>query len=243
MIVNLQTDGWEIIYHRAHALLAAQIAGHWNFDKQTYRLYETIAAIAHHDHLEKEWEEDQLTEAGAPLDFTLEKESPVEKLRNHADEALYQGRWVAMLISMHLCFLNQGKGEEDPEMADFLNVQRQRQAEWQAELEISQAEAEKAYTFMRWCDRLSLILSQRQIPAAGRKLEITNGPSGEPYSIYQLDSGDLSVTPWPFSCEKFTVKVDACYLSQLQFSSNDELTEALKEAPRKSLAWTLKKSD
>ncbi|PSR18656.1 DUF3891 domain-containing protein [filamentous cyanobacterium CCP3] len=242
MIVNLQTDGWEIIYHRAHALLAAQIAGHWDLDKQTYRLYETIAAIAHHDHLEKEWEDDQLTEAGAPLDFRLEKESPIEKLRQHADEALYQGRWVAMLISMHLCFLNQGKGEDDPEMADFLKEQRQRQAQWQAELEISPEEAEQAYTYMRWCDRLSLILSQRQIPAAGRKLEITNGPNGKSYSIYQLDSGDLSVIPWPFSCEKFTVKVDACYLSQLQFSSNDELTQALKEAPRKSLAWTLKKS-
>lgn len=243
MIVNLQTDGWEIIYHRAHALLAAQIAGQWDFDKQTYRLYETIAAIAHHDHLEKEWEEDQLTEAGAPLDFTLEKESPVEKLRKHADEALYQSRWVAMLISMHLCFLNQGKGETDPEIADFLKDQRQRQAEWQAELEISPKEAEKAYTYMRWCDRLSLILCQRQIPAAGRKLEITKGPSGETYNIYSLDSGDLSVTPWPFSCEKFTVQVDACYLSQLQFSSNDELTQALKEAPRKSLVWTLRKSD
>jgi hypothetical protein len=243
MIVNLQSDGWEIIYHRAHALLAAQIAGHWDFDKQTYRLYETIAAIAHHDHLEKEWEDDQLTEAGAPLDFTLEKESPLEKLRKHADEALYQGRWVAMLISMHLCFLNQGKGEDDPDMAQFLKEQQKRQAEWQAELEISQEEAEKAYTYMRWCDRLSLILSQRQIPVGGRKLEITSGPDGRTYRIYQLDSGDLSVTPWPFSCDKFVVKVDACYLSQLQFSSNDELTQALKKAPRKSLTWTLKKSN
>jgi Protein of unknown function (DUF3891) len=243
MIVNLQTDGWEIIYHRAHALLAAQIAGHWDFSKKTYRLYETIAAIAHHDHLEKEWEGNQLTEAGAPLDFTLDEESPVEKLQKHADEALYQGRWVAMLISMHLCFLNQAKGEEDPEIAGFLKEQRQRQAQWQAELEITKEDAEKAYTYMRWCDRLSLILSQRQIPVGGRKLEITSGPDDERYSIHELDSGDLCVTPWPFSCDKFTVMVDASYLSQLQFDSNDELTEALLEAPRKTLTWTLRKSD
>ena len=242
MIVNLQAEGWEIIYHRAHALLAAQIAGYWDFSKQTYRLYETIAAIAHQDHLEKEWQGNQLTEAGAPLDFTLDNESPVDKLRQHADEALYQGRWVAMLISMHLCFLNQGKGEDDAEMASFLKEQRQRQTQWQTELEITPEDAEAAYTYMRWCDRLSLILSQRQIPAGGRKLEITNGPDGERYSVYELDSGDLSVTPWPFSCEKFTVKVDASYLSQLQFSSNDELIQALKNAPRKSLSWTLKKS-
>ncbi len=245
MIVNLQTDGWEIIYHRAHALLAAQIAGHWDFSKKTYRLYETIAAIAHHDHLEKEWEGNQLTEAGAPRDFTLGKELPKgsshENLIQHADEALYQGRWVAMLISMHLCFLNQGKGEDDPHMASFLKEQRQRQAQWQAEFDITQEEAEKAYSFMQWCDRLSLILSQRQIPAGGRQLEITQGPDGERYSIYELDSGDLAVTPWPFSCDKFTVMVDACHLSQLKFTSDTALTKALVEAPRKTLSWTLKK--
>ena len=53
MIVNLQSQGWEVIYHRAHALLAAQIAGYWDVDQKSYRLYETIAAISHHDDLEK----------------------------------------------------------------------------------------------------------------------------------------------------------------------------------------------
>lgn len=238
MIVNLQPDGWEIIYHRAHALLAAQIAGHWDFSKQPYRLYETIAAISHHDHLEKEWEENQLTEAGAPLDFTLDDDTDLEKLRKHADDALYQGRWVAMLISMHLCFLNEGKDDKTPDLKAFLKEQRQRQAQWQDELGISPEEAESAYRYLRWCDRLSLILAQRQVPVGGRKLDITQGPDDQLYRIYCLDSGDLSVTPWPFSCDRFTVRVDACCLSQLQFASNDELRQALKEAPRKTLSWT-----
>ena len=38
MIVNLQSQGWEVIYHRAHALLAAQIAGYWDVDQKSYRL-------------------------------------------------------------------------------------------------------------------------------------------------------------------------------------------------------------
>ncbi|MEH2083331.1 MAG: DUF3891 family protein [Nostoc sp.] len=41
-------------------------------------LYETIAAISHHDDLEKEWEEDILTEAGAPKDFTLSTNAYVD---------------------------------------------------------------------------------------------------------------------------------------------------------------------
>jgi hypothetical protein len=238
MIVNLQAEGWEIIYHRSHALLAAQIAGHWDFSKKTYRLYETIAAIAHHDHLEKEWEEDQLTAAGAPLDFTLDRESPLEKLRNHANEALYQGRWVALLISMHLCWLNAEKAEQDKAMAAFIQEQRQRQAQWQQELGVSPEEAASAYRYLRWCDRLSLILAQRQVPVGGRQLDITHGPDDQLYRVYRLDSGHLGVTPWPFSCDKFTVAVDACYLSQLQFATNDELRAALADAPRETLTWT-----
>ncbi|PSN19432.1 DUF3891 domain-containing protein [filamentous cyanobacterium CCP5] len=240
MIVNLQANGWEIIYHRAHALLAAQIAGFWNFGEGNHRLYETIAAIAHHDDLEKEWEDDQLTKAGAPLDFSLERENSVDQLVRHAEEALYKGRWVAMLISMHLCFLNQGK-QEDPEIAVFLKDQRQRQAQWRDQLGIKKDRAERAYRFMRWCDRLSLILCQRQIPMGGRKLEITVGPDGQDYSIYQ-ESSQLHITPWPFAAKECEVTMDAVYLSQLQFKSNQELTQALKEAPRQVLSWTFTKA-
>lgn len=49
MIVNLIEEGWEVIYHRAHALLAAQIGGHWRKKDSPERLYETLAAISHQD--------------------------------------------------------------------------------------------------------------------------------------------------------------------------------------------------
>lgn len=77
MIVNATPNGWEVIYHRAHALLAAQLAGRWRCKDAPVRLYETITAISHHDDLEKEWEEDILTEAGAPKDFMLSSNADV----------------------------------------------------------------------------------------------------------------------------------------------------------------------
>jgi len=239
MIVNLQATGWEIIYHRAHALLAAQIAGYWNFDSTSYRLYETIAAISHHDDLEKEWEGDQLTEAGAPLDFTLKRDKSLEKMRHHVEDSLYRGRWVALLTSMHLCFLNRGEQGQDSDLADFITEQHQRQTQWRRELDITEDQAVTAYGFMRWCDRLSLILCQRQVPTAGRRLEITTGPNGKNYHIYQADSGELCVDPWPFTPNTFTVNVDACCLAQLQFESSDALKSALKTAPRELIFWTL----
>lgn len=239
MIVNLQENGWEIIYHQAHALLAAQLAGNWNRKKTPQRIYETVAAISHHDDLEKEWEGHQLTPAGAPLDFTLEHETSVEKLRRHVEESLYRGRWVALLISMHLCFLSQGMRDQDPEIAAFLDEQETLQAQWREELELSKEEAQSAYRFMRWCDRLSLILCQQEIPAGERELEITLGPDNTRYYIIQL--GDvLTVKPWPFNESSITVNVEACCLSQIKFDSNEELKTALKTAPRKILEWTFK---
>jgi hypothetical protein len=241
MIVNLQADGWEIIYHRAHALLAAQIAGAWYLENsQSPYAINTIAAISHHDDLEKEWEDDQLTPAGAPKDFTLDGQTSVKQLKKHIEDSLYRGRWVALLTSMHSCFLNQDA--ESFELAQFVEEQQDLQKQWRKELEISQKEAESAYQFMKWCDRLSLILCQRQIPDNQRDLEINQGADGKTYYVSQSPDGYLTVTPWCFTQEKFTVKVEASYLSQIEFADNQSLKKALKAAPRKYLEWTFANS-
>jgi len=239
MIINLQSSGWEVIYHRAHALLAAQIAGYWHANSSFCRTHETIAAISHHDDLERGWEDAEITEAGAPQDFTLENVTVVEDLYKHVDTALYRGRWVALLISMHLSFLTQAQREESTAIAEFLETQEQQQKQWREELEVSQKDAQRAYDFMRWCDRLSLILCQRKVPSAGRTLEITTGPEGKAYWIHQLDSGELTIDPWPFAPDALTLSIDTCHLTQLQFDSDSALRTALKSAPRQLVTWRL----
>ena len=122
MIVNHVAQGWEILYHRGHALLAAQIASHWHCDKQPQRIAETITAIAQHDDLEREWQGDHLTEAGAPLDFTLGTPNLgfVEPWRTLITDALGRGRWVVLLTTMHISFLNGNKRGEDANLDAFL---------------------------------------------------------------------------------------------------------------------------
>ncbi|MBD1937348.1 DUF3891 family protein [Microcoleus sp. FACHB-68] len=242
MIVNLVENGWEVIYHRAHALLAAQLAGQWKKSESPPRLYETIAAISHHDDLEREWEGNQLTEAGAPLDFTLDKKTSLPKLRELTTNSRYRGRWVAMLISMHTSFLNEGKRGESEELDQFLDEQLENQKKWRKELKITKKEAEEAYAFFQWCDRLSLILCMGNLPAGQRFLEISKGPDGERYDILERSDGLVTVKPWPFDAEKFTVNVEASSLNQIKFDSNDELKEALQTAPIKTLEWTFVKS-
>lgn len=241
MIVNLTKDGWEIIYHRAHALLAAQLGGQWRRKDAPLRLYETIAAISHHDDLEREWEGSHLTKAGAPLDFTLGEESPeesLEKLKKHLEDSCYRGRWVTLLTSMHISFLNQNQAGLSEDWDDFLKTQLKNQDRWEKELGISKEDAERSYQFMQWCDRLSLILAQRQVPEDGRALEITHGIDGQRYDLRRLEDEKLTIEPYPFEDDEFIVNVESCLLSELKYDTNEALIDALKKAPIRVLEWT-----
>jgi hypothetical protein len=246
VIVNATQNGWEVIYHRAHALLAAQLGGQWRRKDAPPRLYETLAAISHHDDLEKEWEEDNLTEAGAPKDFMLSSKADVragiQKLADLAKNALYRGRWVALLISMHISRLNEPSRGQFPELDKLLDEQLENQQRLRKGLGIKKEEVDAAYAFMQWCDRLSLILCQQELPDDERFLEISKGPEGQRYDIMQRSDNLVVVKPWPFQDDKFTVNVEACDLSQVKFDSNTELTQALQEAPIKVLEWTFVKS-
>lgn len=243
MIVNPTQTGWEVIYHRAHALLAAQIAGHWQRKNAPPRLYETIAAISHHDDLEREWEEKNLTEAGAPMDFTLTSETSYDLLRQHLERSLYRGRWVALLTSMHMSRLNASARGQSEEADRFLDEQLEHQQQWREELDISKDDAASAYDFLQWCDRLSLILCQQQLPEDERALEISKGPDGKRYDIKQFSNGLVTVTPWCFEEDRFTVNVEASSLSEVKYEDNKSLTEALKQAPRYLLEWTFVKDN
>jgi hypothetical protein len=242
VIVNATQNGWEVIYHRAHALLAAQLAGQWRRKNSPPRIYETLAAISHHDDLEKEWEEDNLTEAGAPRDFTMSKDTSVKKLADLVSNARYRGRWVTLLISKHLSRLNEPKRGESPELDTFLDEQLQNQQRWREELGLQTEDVDAGYAFMQWCDRLSLILCQHELPADERFLEISQGPDGQRYDIMQRSDHLVTVQPWPFEDDKFTVNIEACNLEQVKFDSNAELTQALQQAPIKVLEWTFIKS-
>jgi hypothetical protein len=239
MIVNPTAEGWEVIYHRAHALLAAQIANHWKIDERPDRLAETIAAIVQHDDLEREWQGNHLSPADAPLDFTLSEPplSFVEPWQRLIDGALYRGRWVALLTSMHVCFLTDPAQSQDGTLDAFRAEQERLQATWRKELGVGKQEAERAYAFLQWCDRLSLILCQRQIPERERWLEISAGPDGTRHDMLQRADGFLVVKPWPFRLAEFELHVDSVLLKQLSFADNNALVQALRDAPMVRLSW------
>lgn len=171
MIVNLVTEGWEVIYQQAHALLAAQIAFAWRTTDRPLRWVDTLAAIAQHDDGQRYWAgKVGLTAAGAPANFTMLPFS-LEQARQVLEEARFQGQWRLLLTSLHLSFLYEELRGQNPTTDAFLDEQRQNQALWRKALQVTKKEAQSAYDLMQWCDRLSLILCRQELPEAERSLK------------------------------------------------------------------------
>ena len=253
MIIHPTPTGWQLIYQRAHALLAGQIALQWRADQRPRRWLETLAAITQHDDAGREWEgRDLLTPAGAPKDFTM-SQAGVEKPAQAVNHARYQGRYVALLQSMHVTTLY-GTGTEDDEMRAFLEEQRAAQAEWRKALGLTKAEAEACYRLLYLCDAFSLVLCQGQLPTDGRQIEIGRGPDGESYRARRLphsgasdpsaeagDIIDLTVEPWPFEPDAFEIGIEATTVDGLTFDGDAALVDAMRNGKIELLRWRLRK--
>lgn len=241
MIVNATPNGWEIIYQRAHGLLAVQLAHCWREDQRPERWIETLAAITEHDDGQESLHgSHHLTDAGAPKDFTFQ-EFDLFQAQKVTQTAEYKSRWVALLISKHTSYLYEPIRGKSKEVNDFLNLQLQQQENFQKELKISSKKVDQAYTLLKWCDTCSLILSKNQLLKDEKSLEIGKGPDGQDYMINQKEDLSVSVNPWPFRENNFRVSVEARELSQLKFENDKELQKALRAAPVKIKEWNLVK--
>lgn len=241
MIVNYTAEGWQIIYQQAHGQLAAQLAWHWQPFGSSDRWVGLLSAIAQHDDEQRDWDGHYgLTPAGAPANFTM-KEFSLEQAESLMRAARFQGRWRSLLTSMHLSTLYESLRGTNKTTDNFLDEQQTHQSQWRKQLKVNKQEAQQAYDLMHWCDRLSLILCRHELPEMNRALEIYTGQDGQRYDVVRpTPDGPVTVTPWPFREDSFTVSVEASILRQLQFKDDTELATALREAPIETLTWNLK---
>jgi hypothetical protein len=241
MIVNPTQSGWEVIYQPAHALLATKIAAHWRVDQRPERWIETLVALAQHDDESGDWTgKNHLTDSGAPLDFGLNKKPSLDQPSLVMHELQCKGQWGALLTSMHMIFLYSHLRDESSAFASFLDEQLENQKHWRSALKVSKKEADAAYALFQWCDRMSLILCRRELPEAGRALEVSMGPDGTRYDVVCEDDA-VSVQPWPFEESQFTVSVESIQLDQLKFKDDAELLETLQSTAVTNLKWEFKK--
>lgn len=241
LIVNQIDGGWEIIYQPAHALLSAQAATRWRPAARPVRWAETLQAIGQHDNGWQAWERAPgLTPAGAPRNFTEQSlAESIAQWERGITRGLHQGRWIALLISLHACRLYEARRGESRTLALFLDGQAQQQARWRAALNVSAEEAMRAYALLRWCDWFSLILCWRRLPPEGTPINVGEGPDGVKYEMHALPDGRVQMAPWPFEGGAFTVSVEARHLHEPHFADSEALAEALAEAPLHSLSWEM----
>ncbi|WP_018619100.1 DUF3891 family protein [Spirosoma luteum] len=240
MIVTQIDTGWQVIHQQAHGLLAMQLALHWQVGKRPINWVETLVALTEHDDGQTKWEgRNHLTTAGAPMHFQILDYS-VEQCKNMIDIGLQKSRWNALMLSMHTSFLYEPKRGTDKALDVFLDQQVKNQAKWRKQTKTTKAEVAYAYGFVQWCDALSLILCMDQVPPEGRRLEVSPGPDGIPYYIYQQPDETLCLDPWPFEESSVTAHVELFQLSQLVFKNDDELYNAIQDAVVATKEWTFR---
>lgn len=241
MIVNTTPQGWEVIFQRAHELLAQQIAAHWQAKQRPVRWLELLSAIGEHDNRQEGWHERyHLTPSGAPKDFSMQDFS-LSQAREVTDVTQYKSRFVSLLISMHTSYLYEHLRGSSKEVDQFLNDQEILQKNWRSSLNMSIAHADKAYRLFHWADRCSLILCKNELPADQRRLEIFKGPQKETYYILKRKDKSLEVEPWPFEEDEFTVWVESRTLSQLSFENDEALVKALFDCAVEEKSWVFRK--
>jgi len=241
MIVKSTPTGWEVIYQRAHGLLAAKLAFYWNIGERPPHFVETLLAIAEHDDgMSESRTPENLTKAGAPKHFQVPGRSG-NQYRNVMEISASKSRWNALLTSLHMTFLYESPKYEDADIEKFVKEQHKFQKKLLKELKLSKGEADKYYRFLEWCDALSLLLCMDQIQPQRRRMDVSVGPNGEMYQIWQNDEDYLCVEPWPFEPDSFEVSVEYRELNQLKFKDALELDSCLKVAEVNARTWNFLK--
>ncbi|TDH19704.1 DUF3891 family protein [Segetibacter sp. 3557_3] len=241
MVVNYKSTGWEVVTQRAHGLLAAQIAMHWKQKERPERWMETLIAIADHDEAEVELDgENLLTETGGPLNFSMKQYDP-KHCEQMAMLSITKSRYVALLVSIHMDFLYRKEAAENSQLQKFLEEQRKLQAGWRKELGLQKEEVERIYYLLEWCDAFSLLLCQQQVQPEQRGIEISTGPDGKVYQLFELENGSLTVDPWPFEPNAFQLTCESREINQLQFASSAEFRALFNAAKVKEQVWQVAK--
>jgi hypothetical protein len=243
MIVTHMSDGWDVIFQSAHALLAYKFAFELKGLRDKPYWPETLAAIVgHDDHKEAFGKNVYLTELGAPKDFTLLNLTARERFREvkrRIESGHRKHRWIGLLNARHAAELY-AKERTSRRMTSLLKGEEKRGRKVLDELQASASDLEAAYQILLFCDRLSLILCQGEIPAMNRRVEIVSERSGVRYDLWENDDKSLAVAPWPFDRLAFEVAVEVRTLRQLEFANDRELEQQLRATEADQRQWIFK---
>lgn len=231
MIVRKSRFGLHIIFHEAHAMLAAKVANEFKHTIRPKHWFDTLISICEHDDQQLSFEEtDYLSKLGVPLDFTEDTSTANEVLKRIQRVirlAINKSSWVRLMISYHLEFLYSDLRSESKKIDAFLSNEEKERKMVLKNYGISNEKGLEVYQYLLFCDRLSLILCKDETPTLGRSLEINKSINNEQYMIQRNEQDELIVSPWIFEKDEFEIDIEERLIEQTSFKSSAEFEEVL----------------
>ena len=234
MIVRSVDEGWTVVFHTSHGLLAQRIASSLKAAMELPYWFETQVAIGLHDDLHRVFEKGKrnfLTHAGAPRDFALvpmTDENRATEMQDRIDEDFRKHSWLGVLQSKHAECLYRGE-DITADLQRMLDKEARRRERVLGRLGVEAARVQETYDWMHFCDRLSLILCGDDVPAMHRRLEIITNAAGTRFEVWRDERECIRVAPWPFADPRVEVSVEYRTLTQLAFADDAELGDALEQ--------------
>jgi hypothetical protein len=256
MIVRNQPNGQLLCIHQtSHALMAAEFCRHWgNADFAIPTPYTVVMnAIEQHDNGWYEWEcAPEIGEDGAPLDFMRGPAAQIKLAlwQRGIDRAAAQHPYAGLMVSRHATLLYTGdlaRLDEDERSATEAFIAKQKQNADKVrqmlarDTELHRAASEPvllAHTrLLQFGDSSSLQVSvpwsnERVFPHCPVDFAGT-------YATLTLrwEASEITVDPWPYDVDHFTVSTHGRLLNQNTFPNNAAYQAALAAVPLQTLTW------
>ena len=246
MIVNKTHDGFRIIFHSAHGLLAGKIANELLPSLRPEPWFETLIAVTDHDDRQLNFKEKEyLSGLGMPIDFKDEKPTVyqiLKRIKRITKEAKNKSSWTRLLISFHIEFLYGHLLKSSVYLKQFFDEEFKIRKTILKLYKIGDAKAKESYEFLRFCDRLSLILCKDETPELGRLLEINTSINNIRYFVKSNEDDSIIIEPWIFKNSDFDLCIEEQYLRASQFKSQKDFECQLMKVTPSLKHWVLRKN-
>lgn len=237
MIAIYESEKWKIVTQRSHAHLAAQFCQYWEPLALSENALDLLIATAEHDDVYNELLQDDVLDAsGVPLNFDKRgfNEAACSSL---FQLALLKSHYVALLVARHLEFLYK---DDSAATVKFFNKLEKDTHALVDRFDVSPSLLDQDYAILQWCDAISLIICQQQIPPASREIEVAKGPDTKPYYLRSMDDEILEVEPWPFRVQQFGVYYEYRLLTKITYENDASFREDLEKAPVSVTKYTIR---
>jgi hypothetical protein len=244
MIIIDDGKNWQIIFQRSHAQLAADIAYniHSEYHPKEVPFPSLLTAIADHDDGRQQWEGRlHITAGGAPMDYRQQPlHLKIEQANKSITNSQYRSPWIGLLTSMHQVYLYEKFAKENQKVAEFIEKQEDYQERMQKLLSIKPEIQREAYSFMKLCDEMSLILCEERLDSLNNKQKIGNLQLLNNCYIYKKEQDIYTLQPWFFKDGLLNLSVFIFKVPKEKFICDETLLNTIRKTTAVEKKWQFK---